>query len=180
MEFGRRQMLLTPKALDPKAQSKRSAALGMRAHPTVSTLKGWDHRDVRCGCNAFGVKTGSRSRFPRVRCATLGFGMQRLRRKDRIAVSLPFPRVRCATLGFGMQRLRRKDRIAVSLPFPRVRCATLGFGMQRLRRKETPWLVACGNHPLYCDWHAPIWDRPTITGTRRHTPPSTNGLSTRG
>src|SRR5260370_31116870 len=95
MEFGRPQMVVTPKALDSKAQGKRSAALGMRAH------------------------------------SPYGFHPERVGSPGRT---------------LRMQRLRRKDRIAVSLPFPRVRCATLGFGMQRLRRKENPWLVACGNY----------------------------------
>src|SRR5213595_1769849 len=117
--------------------------------------------------NPFGVRIGLLCPPPRVRCATLGYGIQPLRGTDRLAVLRhpgcaarpwamrfnPFG-VRTGLLCPATQGALRDPGLWDSTPSgygpaccaapPRVRCATLGYGIQPVRGTDR---LAVPRHP---------------------------------
>jgi hypothetical protein len=76
--------VFTPKALYNTAQGRERSerTLGSQTPTRVVTPKGL-HKEPAL-CNPFGVDAPRYMLSPRVRCATLGCGVQPLRGKDRI------------------------------------------------------------------------------------------------
>src|SRR5579884_587372 len=107
----------------PQPRVAYSRTLGSVTEPSVSTPKGLDKQTLPRLIEPLRGTWALAWHAPRVReYATLGCGIQRLRRKKP-------PGREYATLGCGIQRLRRKKP-------PGREYATLGCGIQRLRRRR--------------------------------------------